>query len=121
MSYMTLSSQKYPLSTKHSLTTPIFYSFQTFAPIPQHYFSKYWGDQCMGRPPNSNFGGPSPSPPRSPPLGFLWLNNCSPGFFLTHFTLAPKLFFLAVQGSGALLSSNLGAVHKVRHAIFGQF
>src|SRR6218665_1623131 len=29
------------------------------------------GDQCMGRPPTSNFfGGPSPqSPPRSPPLG----------------------------------------------------
>jgi len=33
--------------------------------------------------------------------------NCSPGFFLTHFTLASKLFFLAVQGSGAQLSSNL--------------
>ena len=39
--------------------------------------------------------------------GFLWRNDCSPGFFLTHFTLASKLFFLAVQGSGALLISNL--------------
>src|SRR6218665_479628 len=27
------------------------------------------------------------------------------GFFLTHFTLVSKLFSLAVQGSGALLSS----------------
>src|SRR6218665_2957520 len=49
---------KSPLSTKNSLTTPIFFSLQAFAPIPQHYFSKYWGDQCMGRPPTSNFGGP---------------------------------------------------------------
>jgi len=40
-------------------------------------------------------------------MGFLWRKDCSPGFFLTHFTLAPKLFFVAVQGSGALLSSNL--------------
>ena len=35
------------------------------------------------------------------------------GFFLTHSTLVSKLFFLAVQGSGALLSSNLeGALYK---------
>src|SRR6218665_1082738 len=35
------------------------------------------------------------------------------GFFLTHFTLASKLFSLAVQGSGALRSSNLeGALYK---------
>ena len=34
-------------------------------------------------------------------------------FFLTHSTLASKLFSLAVQGSGALLSSNLeGALYK---------
>ena len=46
-----------------------FYSVQAFAPIPQHCFSKYWGDQCMGRPPTSNFGGTVlPVPPRSPPL-----------------------------------------------------
>src|SRR6218665_712665 len=30
--------------------------------------------------------------------------HCSQGFLLTHFTLASKLLFLAVQGSGALLS-----------------
>ena len=36
-----------------------------------------------------------------------------PGFFLTPSTLASKLFFLAVQGSGELLSSNLeGALYK---------
>src|SRR6218665_402364 len=27
-----------------------------------------WGDECMGRPPTSNFGGPSPQSPRFPPL-----------------------------------------------------
>src|SRR6218665_2564023 len=41
MSYMTLSSQD-----KH-----LFYSVHTFARIRQHYFSKYWGDGCMGGPP----------------------------------------------------------------------
>src|SRR6218665_1910700 len=33
-------------------------------------------------------------------IGFLWRNDCSPGFSLTHSTLASKLFFLAEQGSG---------------------
>src|SRR6218665_113107 len=43
----------------------------------------------------------------------LCCKDCFPGFFLTHFTLASKLFSLAVQGSGALLSSNLeGALYK---------
>src|SRR6218665_2829294 len=54
------------ISEKNSFMTP-FYSVHTFARIRQHYFSKYWGDGCMGRP-NSNFVGPSPSPSRSPPL-----------------------------------------------------
>src|SRR6218665_1380243 len=59
MSYMTLSSQE-----KHH-----FYSFRTFAHIRQHYFSKYWGDECMGRPPPQTFGGTVPPVP----LGFrLW-------------------------------------------------
>ena len=40
-------------------------------------------------------------------MGFLWRNDCSPEFFQTHSTLALKLSFLAVQGSGALLSSHL--------------
>src|SRR6218665_144317 len=40
-------------------------------------------------------------------MGFLCCNDCFPGFFLTHSTLASKLFLLAVQGLGALLSSNL--------------
>ena len=26
-------------------------------------------------------------------MAFLWRNDCSPGMFLTHFTLASKLFF----------------------------
>src|SRR6218665_78071 len=46
-------------------------------------------------------------------VSFPIMYHCSPGFFLTHFTLASKLFSLAVQGSGALLSSNLeGALYK---------
>src|SRR6218665_2418481 len=31
-------------------------------------------------------------------IGFLCRNDCSPGFFLTHFTLASKLFFLPCKG-----------------------
>src|SRR6218665_893824 len=59
MSYLTLSSQE-----KH-----LFYSVNTFTRIRQHYFFKYWGDQCIGRTPTSNFGRDRPpSPPRSPPL-----------------------------------------------------
>ena len=46
-------------------------------------------------------------------MGFLCRNDCSPGFLLTHSTLVSKLFFLTVQGSGSLLSSNLeGALYK---------
>src|SRR6218665_1248696 len=46
-------------------------------------------------------------------MGFLCRKDCSPRIFLTHFSLASKLFSLAVQGSGALLSSNLeGALYK---------
>src|SRR6218665_632682 len=49
--------------------TPFFNSFHTFAHIRQHYFSKYWkGDECMGCPPPQTLGGPSPQPPRFPPL-----------------------------------------------------
>ena len=36
-----------------------------------------------------------------------WHSDCSPWFTLTHSTLASKLFSLAIQGSGALLSSSL--------------
>src|SRR6218665_3751723 len=43
-----------------------FYSFHNFAHIRQHYFAKYWGDECIGRPPTSNFGGTVPPSP----LGF---------------------------------------------------
>src|SRR6218665_1109218 len=46
-------------------------------------------------------------------MGFLCRKDCFPGFFLAHSTLASKLFSLAVQGSGALLISNLeGALYK---------
>ena len=39
-----------------------FLLFHTFAHIRQHYFSKYWGDGCMGRPPPQTLGGPPPAP-----------------------------------------------------------
>src|SRR6218665_2032425 len=55
--YMTISSQE-----KHN-----FHSVHAFTHIRQHYFSKYWGDQCMGGPPTSTFGGGGRPP--SPPLG----------------------------------------------------
>src|SRR6218665_2106578 len=62
---------------------------------------------------------PQPRPLRSrwlAPLcgtGFLCRKDCSPGLFLTHFTLSSKLFSLGAQGSGALLSSNLeGVLYK---------
>src|SRR6218665_1203360 len=46
-------------------------------------------------------------------MGFHWQCDCSPVFTLTHSTSPLKLLFLAVLGSGALLSSNLEeALHK---------
>jgi len=65
MSYMTLSSQEKPLFQKRIPWWHLFYSVRTFAPIRQHYFSKYWGDGCTGRPPTSNFGGTVPPVPLS--------------------------------------------------------
>src|SRR6218665_280401 len=56
-------TRKTPISENNSFTT-LFYSVCAFAHIRQHYFSKLWGDGCMGRPPTSIFlGGPSPSVP----------------------------------------------------------
>jgi len=52
--------------TKKFLYDTFFYSVRIFARIRQHYFSKYWEDGCMGRPPPQIFGGTVP--PRSPPL-----------------------------------------------------
>src|SRR6218665_3169790 len=73
--YMTISSQK-----KHN-----FHSVHAFTHIRQHYFSKYWGgDQCMGGPPTSTFGGTVPPlPPRSPPLCFRVFFLSLDGFFDT--------------------------------------
>src|SRR6218665_187253 len=61
---------KTAISENNSLYDTFFTLFVLFARLRQHCFSKYWGDQCMGRPPTSNFGGDRPplSPPRSPPL-----------------------------------------------------
>src|SRR6218665_1905250 len=61
-------TRKTTISEKNSFMT-LFYSGRTFARIRQHYFSKYWGDGCMGRTPTSNFGGPSPQSPLGLPPG----------------------------------------------------
>jgi len=42
------------------------------------------------------------------------------GILLTHSTLASKLFFLEVQGSGALLSSNLEEVLFVSISVMNE-
>src|SRR6218665_3697272 len=61
--YDPLLTRKTTMSEKNSFMTPLFYSVRTFARIRQHYFSKYWGDGCMGRPPNSNVGRSVPPVP----------------------------------------------------------
>src|SRR6218665_1006023 len=58
--------------SKEFLDKIIFYSVRTFARIKQHYFSKYWGNQCMGRPPTSNFGGDRPPKVSAPGGGVVW-------------------------------------------------
>src|SRR6218665_6000 len=67
---MTLSSQEKPLFQKKFLDdTYFFYSVRAFAPIRQHYFSKYWGTNAWVPPPPQIFWGGRPaSPPRSSPL-----------------------------------------------------
>src|SRR6218665_3725547 len=57
----------YPFVTRK--TPFLLCSYLRANPTTLACFSKYWGDQCMSRPPTSNFGGNRPlSPPRSPPL-----------------------------------------------------
>src|SRR6218665_721794 len=54
-------TRKTTISEKNSFMTPFFYSVRTFTRIPQHYFSKYWGDGCMDRRPTPQIlGGTSP-------------------------------------------------------------
>src|SRR6218665_3366559 len=53
-------TRKTPISESNSLMTPFFTLFVLSRASDKHYFSKYWGDGCMGRPPNSIFGGNVP-------------------------------------------------------------
>src|SRR6218665_3094369 len=60
MSYMTISSQE----NHHFSLCSYFHAHPTTLLL-----NILGGDQCMGRPPTSNFGGTVPPvPPRSPPL-----------------------------------------------------
>src|SRR6218665_1352820 len=64
MSYTTLSSPKNHYFRKEFLHKTIFFLCSyTSARIRQHYFSKYWGDKCMGRPPPQIFWGTVPPVP----------------------------------------------------------
>src|SRR6218665_105777 len=71
---------KTAISENNSLYDTFFTLFVLFARLRQHCFSKYWGDQCMGRPPTSNFGGdrPPPVPPGLRPC------LCALNFFLIN-------------------------------------
>src|SRR6218665_372699 len=62
--YNMLNVVHHPFLTRK---THFFYSIHTctFTRIRQHYFSKYWGDQCMGRPPHLKLWGVSPPRPPS--------------------------------------------------------
>src|SRR6218665_2275283 len=61
--YDPLLTRKTTISEINSLMRPFFDSVRAFARIRQHYFSKYWGDGYMDRPPPHIFGGPSPQSP----------------------------------------------------------
>src|SRR6218665_610614 len=56
-------TRKTPISKNNSFKTPFFTLFVLSHASDKHYFSKYWGDGCMGRHPISNFGGTVPQSP----------------------------------------------------------
>src|SRR6218665_366725 len=57
--------------------TYFFYSVRAFAPIPQHYFSKYWGANAWAVPPPQIFLGDRPHY-ESPPLIVICCVNILP-------------------------------------------
>jgi len=63
-------TRKIPVSENNSFMAPFFTLFILSHASEQHYFSKYWGDRCMGRPPPQFvFLGAVPlSPPRFPSM-----------------------------------------------------
>jgi len=61
---------------KEFLYDTFFYSVRIFARIRQHYFSKHWGKDAWAVPLPQILGGPSPQPPRSPPLGCVYFEVC---------------------------------------------
>src|SRR6218665_364396 len=57
-----------PFPHKKNTFFPILAKKKFFLVIRQHYFSKYWGDECNGRSPDLKlWGDRPPSPPRFPP------------------------------------------------------
>ena len=68
-------TRKTTISEKNSLMTPFSYSVRTFPRIRQHYFSKYWGDGCMGRPHLNFWGGLFPQSPLVSALAYYFRNQ----------------------------------------------
>src|SRR6218665_3375271 len=69
-------TRKTLISEDNSLMTPFFTLFMLSHASDKHYFSKYWGDGCMGRPPPQILGGPYPSPLRFPPVSIAMIILC---------------------------------------------
>ena len=67
--YDPLSTRKSTISEKNSFMTPFLYFFRIFALISDNTTSQnIGGKDAWAVPPPQILGGPSPSPPRSPPL-----------------------------------------------------
>ena len=63
-------TRKTPISENNSLMTP-FLLYSYFRAHPTTLLLKILGDGCIGRPPPQTLGGPSPNPPRYPPMRLL--------------------------------------------------
>src|SRR6218665_1181903 len=63
MSYHPFFTRKTAISENNSLITSFFTLFVLSRASDKHYFSKYWGDGCMGRPPSQIFWGAVPKSP----------------------------------------------------------
>ena len=79
MSYITLIwpflHKKKHYFRKEFLDDTYFLLCSSFRARPATLLLKILGGQCMGRSPTSNFGGPSPQSPRSPPLHHIYLGD----------------------------------------------
>src|SRR6218665_302783 len=99
MSYMSLSSQEKPL-LQQIIPRHLFTLFMlSYAPY-KHYFSKYWGDGCMGHPHLRFFGGTVPIVP-------LGLRPCS----IRHpISAHPDFIDVSVQRNSLTISIRMNKI-----------